>query len=167
MQNLIWFCILCRHIWGLVTYEVQSHTMFGRKFHVSTYDVQTYEVWSHYNTSYVSKWYVSLHTYEFCSQWKASITMLLWWIKFLSSHFIKIKLCGTYTWQESLKGLAQAKIIKKSLILLWLSNMTIWYKHVHRLELQKFFYFFAAHSPVRLDIKAKFPYFLFWHGCPK
>ena len=35
-----------------------------------------------------------------------------------------------------LKGLAQAKIIKKSVILFWLLNMTIWCKHVHRLELQ-------------------------------
>ena len=52
----------------------------------------------------------------------------------------------------SLKGLAQAKIRKKSVILFWLLNMTIWCKHVHRLELQKFFNFCAAHSPVRLDI---------------
>ena len=37
-----------------------------------------------------------------------------------------------------LKGLAQAKIIKKSVILFRLLNMTIWCKHVHRLELQKF-----------------------------
>ena len=37
------------------------------------------------------------------------------------------------------KGLAHAKIIKKSVILFWLNNMTIWCKHVHRLELQKFF----------------------------
>ena len=51
-----------------------------------------------------------------------------------------------------LKGLAQAKII----ILFWLLNMTISCKHVHRLELQKFFNFCAAHSPVRLDIEAKF-----------
>ena len=34
-------------------------------------------------------------------------------------------------------------------------------KHVHRLELQKFFNFCAAHSPVRLDIETNFPYFLF------
>ena len=58
-----------------------------------------------------------------------------------------------------LKGLAQAKIIKKSVILFWLFNMTIWCKHVHRLELQKFLNFSAAHSPVRLDIETKFPYF--------
>ena len=38
--------------------------------------------------------------------------------------------------------------------------MTIWCKHVHRLELQKFFNFCAAHLPVRLDIETKFPYFL-------
>ena len=60
-----------------------------------------------------------------------------------------------------LKGLAQAKIIKKSVILFWLLNMTIWCKHVHRLELQEFLNFCAAHSPVRLDIETKFPYFLF------
>ena len=58
-----------------------------------------------------------------------------------------------------LKGLAQAKSIKKSVILFWLLNITIWCKHVHRLELQKFFNFSAAHSPVRLDIETKFPYF--------
>ena len=40
-----------------------------------------------------------------------------------------------------LKGLAQAKIIKKSVILYWLLNMTIWCKHVHRLELQKILIF--------------------------
>ena len=39
--------------------------------------------------------------------------------------------------------------------------MTIWCKHVHRLELQKFFNFWAAHLPVWLDIETKFPYFLF------
>ena len=55
-----------------------------------------------------------------------------------------------------LKGLAQANIIKKSVILFWLINMTIWCKHVHRLELQKFFNFCAAHLPVRLDIEMKF-----------
>ena len=39
--------------------------------------------------------------------------------------------------------------------------MTIWWKLVHRPELQKFFNFCAAHLPVRLDIGTKFPYFLF------
>ena len=34
-------------------------------------------------------------------------------------------------------------------------------KHVHRLELQKFLSFCAAHLPVRLDLEKKFPYFLF------
>ena len=63
--------------------------------------------------------------------------------------------------QTKLKGLAQqAKIIKKSMILFWLLNMTILCKHVHRLELQKFLNFSAAHSPVRLAIKTKFPYLL-------
>ena len=40
-----------------------------------------------------------------------------------------------------LKGLAQAKIIKKSVILFQVLNMTIWCKHVHRLELQIFIIF--------------------------
>ena len=40
-----------------------------------------------------------------------------------------------------LKGLAQAEIIKKSVILFRVLNMTIWCKHVHRLELQIFIFF--------------------------
>ena len=60
-----------------------------------------------------------------------------------------------------LKGLAQAKIIKKSVILFRVLNMTIWCKHVHRLELQFFIIFCDAHSPVKLDIEMKFPHFLF------
>ena len=43
--------------------------------------------------------------------------------------------------------------MKKSVILFWLLNMTISCKHVHRLELQKFLNFSAAHSAVRLDIE--------------
>ena len=39
--------------------------------------------------------------------------------------------------------------------------MTISCKHNHRLELQKFFNFFAAHSPVRLAIETKILYFFF------
>ena len=42
----------------------------------------------------------------------------------------------TYDETNSLKGLAQAKIIKKSVILFQVLNVTIWCKHVHRLELQ-------------------------------
>ena len=41
----------------------------------------------------------------------------------------------------TLKGLAQAKIIQKSVILFRVLNMTIWCKHVHRLELQIFIIF--------------------------
>ena len=43
---------------------------------------------------------------------------------------------------RKLKGLNQAKFIKKSVILFWLLNMTIliWCKHVRRLELQGFFF---------------------------
>ena len=59
--------------------------------------------------------------------------------------------------EQYLKGLAQAKIMEKSVILFWLFNMTISCKHVHRLELHKFFNFCAAHSPVRLDIETKSP----------
>ena len=40
-----------------------------------------------------------------------------------------------------LKGLAQAKIIKKSVILFRVPNVAIWCKHVHRLELQIFIIF--------------------------
>ena len=63
--------------------------------------------------------------------------------------------------QAGLKGLAQAKIMKKSVILFRVLNITIWCKHVQRLELLIFFNFCAAHSPVRLDIETKFPHFLF------
>ena len=52
----------------------------------------------------------------------------------------------------------RSKIIKKSVILFWLPNMTICCKHVHRLEVQKFLNFCAAHLPVRPDIETKFPF---------
>ena len=42
---------------------------------------------------------------------------------------------------EHLMGHTHAKIIQKSVILFWLLNMTIWCKHVHRLELQKLLIF--------------------------
>ena len=42
---------------------------------------------------------------------------------------------------KGLKGLAQAKIIKKSVILFRLFNMNIWCKYVHRLELHNFVIF--------------------------
>ena len=45
------------------------------------------------------------------------------------------------TFTKLLKGLAQAKIIKKSVILFRVLNMTIWCEHVHRLELQFFIIF--------------------------
>ena len=45
---------------------------------------------------------------------------------------------------KGLKGLAQAKIIKNSVILFWLLNMTIWCKHGHRLELQFYFFIFLC-----------------------
>ena len=43
----------------------------------------------------------------------------------------------------SLKRHNQAKIIEKSVFLFWLLNITVWCKHVHRLELQKFFLTFV------------------------
>ena len=60
---------------------------------------------------------------------------------------------NTRRWSNAglmLKGLAQLLI-----------NMTIWCKHVNILELKKFFNFCSVHLSVRLDIKTKFPYFLF------
>ena len=67
----------------------------------------------------------------------------------------------TSSWDCSLKGHVQVWNHQKSLILFWLINMTIWCKHVHRLEMQKNFNFCAGHLPARLDIETKFPYFLF------
>ena len=52
---------------------------------------------------------------------------------------------------ENLKGLAQAKIIKKSVILYWLLNMTIGCKHVHRQELQTFFNFCAIETKILIS----------------
>ena len=40
-----------------------------------------------------------------------------------------------------LKGLNQAKIVKKSVILFWPLNKTIWCEHDQRQELQKFLIF--------------------------
>ena len=62
----------------------------------------------------------------------------------------------------TLKQLNQVKIVKKSVILFLLLNMTIWCEHVHRLELQMYFIFCAAHLPVKRVIETKSPYFLFW-----
>ena len=51
-------------------------------------------------------------------------------------HFINPNDHKSIVNDAELKGLAQAKIIKKSVILFRVLNMTIWCKHVHRLELQ-------------------------------
>ena len=53
-------------------------------------------------------------------------------------YFYYMRLISIYI---GLKGLAQAKIIKKSVILFRVLNMTIWCKHVYRLELQIFIIF--------------------------
>ena len=87
------------------------------------------------------------------------LIVVVYYIPIINRMYMYVFLLST------LKGLAQAKIIKKSVILFWLLNMTIWCKHVHRLELQKFFNFCAAHSPVRLDIKTKFPLSNYWQPC--
>ena len=81
--------------------------------------------------------------------------------KMILSHFTHLVYClrlikAAFLAEKWLKGLAHAIIIKKSVILFWLLSMTIWCKHVHRLELRKFFALCAAHSPVRLDIERKF-----------
>ena len=52
-----------------------------------------------------------------------------------------VEVVSTCSRQPKLKGLAHAKIIKKSVILFRVLNMTIWCKHVHRLELQIFIIF--------------------------
>ena len=57
---------------------------------------------------------------------------LIWNVSSVSSDYLAL---------ISLKGLAHAKIIKKSVILFRVLNMTIWCKHVHRLELQIFIIF--------------------------
>ena len=70
---------------------------------------------------------------------------------------ICIEVCDRYNC-SMLKGHAQIWNHKKSVILFWLLNITIWCKHVHRLELQKFSTFYIT---VRLDIETKLSYFLF------
>ena len=58
--------------------------------------------------------------------------------------FVNLQLEYRGGWERSskndtLKTHTQAKIIKKSVILFLLLNMTIWCKHVHRLKLHFFF----------------------------
>ena len=65
-------------------------------------------------------------------------------IKFFSPPLLSPKTtqpCPFSEFNFLLKGLAQAKIIKKSVILFRVLNMTMWCKHVHRLELQIFIIF--------------------------
>ena len=67
------------------------------------------------------------------------------WITVANDHFNvnkKVRILWKAQVQYfNLKGLAQAKIIRKSVILFRVLNMTIWCKHVHRLELQIFIIF--------------------------
>ena len=79
-----------------------------------------------------------------------------------SFNFRQIRWIITFLVNSLLKRLNQANIVKRSVILFWLLNLTIWCKHVHRLELQKFLNFCAAHLRVKRDIEKKIPYFLFW-----
>ena len=60
------------------------------------------------------------------------------YFKVTSHHQVLVIVIKT---SDVLKGLAHAKIIKKSVILFRALNMTIWCKHVHRLELQIFIIF--------------------------
>ena len=61
-----------------------------------------------------------------------------------NTHGVNDRMKDAFT--VDLKRHNQAKIIKKSVTLFWLLNITIWCKHVHKLELQKFFiYFCVAH----------------------
>ena len=60
-----------------------------------------------------------------------------------------------------IKRINQAEIIKKSVILFWLLNMTMICKQVNRLEMPRFSNFCVAHLPVKRDIETKLPYFLF------
>ena len=57
-----------------------------------------------------------------------------WALKGLKPFYLSLK-------QKHLKGLAQAEIIKKSVILFRVLIMTIWCEHVHRLELPFFIIF--------------------------
>ena len=70
-------------------------------------------------------------------------------------------------WDADLRRPNQAKILKNRWFYFWLLNMTMWCKHVHRLELFFFYNFCAAHLSVRLDIETKFPISYFGHACPK
>ena len=121
--------------------------------------------WMHFDCRAISLMYicaffmphrVSKHLYLARSVWQVDITpppppyIVLYSIKVLKTTL--------------LKRLAEAEIITKSIILVWLINMIIWCKHVHRLELHKLFNFCAAHLPVRLDIETKFLISNFWHG---
>ena len=63
----------------------------------------------------------------------------MWWTR-IAPNASEMHLINKEIWMV-LKGLAQAKIIKKSVILFRVLNMTIWCKHVHRLELQIFIIF--------------------------
>ena len=71
------------------------------------------------------------------------LTGTLFFIQYMQNGLTRIM-----SIKKDLKPHNQAKIIKKSVILFLLLNMTIQCKHVHRLELQFFIYFCAAHLPV-------------------
>ena len=95
-----------------------------------------------------------------------SVGLMISWLRIKFILLLCVKCILSFI-QNCLKGLAQAKIIKKSVILFWVLNMTIWCKHVQRLELQFLFIFCAAHLPVRLDIETKFPISNYWQPCQK
>ena len=133
-------------------YKLSSNSMPARKTHHPAGCVLLQSM-----SSSVKKWFVMMcNDRIMCSN---TIYHFVLHVRQQVFTFFFIAREASIAFVFALKGLAQAKIIKKSLILFWPLNMTIWCKHVHRLELQKFFNFSAAHSPVRLDIETKFPYF--------
>ena len=78
-------------------------------------------------------------------------------------HFLRVLIIdnnsGQVSWAHSsviLKRHNQVRIIKKSAFLFWLLRMTIWCKHVQRLDLRIFLIFCAAH----LQVNRQFLYFL-------
>ena len=104
---------------------------------------------------------VMLERYQLCQRVK-----LAWLVITAESHtyiyiYIHTHLISQIFARPEQHSTHRSKIKKKSVILFWLLNMTLWCKHFHKLELEKFFNFCAAHLPVRLDIETKFPYFLF------
>ena len=87
---------------------------------------------------------------QFTLRLKTAFLFLTIYVLFVISTFKlkNIKKRRMYLIKNTLKGRAQNKFKNKSVILFWLLNMTIWCKHVHRLELQKFLIFVLRIHPL-------------------